>query len=175
MSAPIPQYQAPVPPVPPVVRQRSMVPTSAMVVVTLVWGALGWGVGLAMGAASNGGSAAGAPVANKAAGDAAAAAKPAGQPASKATPQTVLNVDGSGIKTTDKFTTASDWDVRYTYDCSSFGATGNFMVSTEDSMPIVNELGAKGSSVTHQHASSGEHYLTINSECSWTVTVISNP
>jgi hypothetical protein len=34
----------------------------------------------------------------------------------------------------------------------------------------VNQLGKSGSDVNHYHTG-GSFYLTINSECSWTVTV----
>jgi hypothetical protein len=44
--------------------------------------------------------------------------------------------------------------------------------SLDFSGPSVNELGAKGRSSTAVHADSGTKYLSIDSECSWTVTVL---
>lgn len=82
----------------------------------------------------------------------------------------VLTESGVGIKQTARFTTDADWDLTYSYNCSKFGSTGNFIVSDDTDMPLVNELNEKGSSVTHQH-SSGSHYLSVNSECSWTIKV----
>jgi len=98
-------------------------------------------------------------------------AKP--KPAAK----TVLTESGNGIKTTARFHVDGDWDLHYTYDCSSFGLKGNFIVTTGGSdfpMPLANELGMKGSEVTHQH-DGGSLYLDINSECSWTVKVVDIP
>jgi len=42
---------------------------------------------------------------------------------------TVLDVRGSGIKTTQNFTVGSQWDLVWSYDCSSFGSKGNFIVN----------------------------------------------
>src|SRR3984957_16783251 len=39
-------------------------------------------------------------------------------------PQTLLDITGSGTKTTQKFTAGGDWDLNWTYDCSSFGNQG---------------------------------------------------
>jgi len=101
----------------------------------------------------------------------------AAKPKAVAKPITVLTESGHGIKTTAKFTVHGDWDLHYTYDCSSFGFKGNFVVTGEGGgFPdvMVNELGNKGSDTTHQH-DGGTLYLDINSECSWTVKVIDIP
>ena len=86
---------------------------------------------------------------------------------------------GSGTKTTADFTVPSEWTLAYTYNCAAFGGSGNFVVygynsdgSLDFNGPSVNELGAKGSSSTAVHADSGKKYLSIASECSWTVTVV---
>jgi hypothetical protein len=91
--------------------------------------------------------------------------------------QTLLDVSGSGSKTTAKFTAASDWDLNYTYDCSNFGDQGNFQVmiyNGDGSMSFdnvaVNELGASGTDVEHYHKG-GTYYLVVNSECKWKVSV----
>jgi hypothetical protein len=42
--------------------------------------------------------------------------------------RTLMDLDGSGTKTTEKFTTEGDWDLRYSYDCSRFGQVENFVV-----------------------------------------------
>ena len=93
--------------------------------------------------------------------------------------QVLLNIKGNGTKTTQTFTAAGAWDLSYTYDCSNFGAQqGNFIVyvyNSDGSMSFsnsgVNELGKSGSDVNHYHTG-GSFYLTINSECSWTLRVI---
>ena len=91
----------------------------------------------------------------------------------------IFSASGSGIKTTADFTVPSEWTLAYTYNCAAFGSTGNFLVegynsdgSLDFTGPSVNELGAKGSSSTAVHADSGKKYLSIDSECSWTVTVL---
>lgn len=95
----------------------------------------------------------------------------------KAAPTTkvVLKVSGSGIKNTASFTTGDDWSIKYSFNCANFGGQGNFVVTVYDGDTMgdlpVNELAAKGSDVTYEHGDSGSHYLSINSECSWTVTV----
>ncbi|MEU2869799.1 hypothetical protein ABZ769_11420 [Streptomyces olivoreticuli] len=99
-------------------------------------------------------------------------------PANKAPakPRTVLSESGNGIKSTEKFTVSGDWDLHYSFDCSSFSSSGNFMVSEGGALgvPLVNELAAKGNDVTHLH-DGGTKYLEINSECSWTVEAIDIP
>jgi hypothetical protein len=90
-------------------------------------------------------------------------------------PQTLLDLQGSGSKTTQKFTARGDWDLAWTYDCSSFGAQGNFVVMVyngDGSMSFqnsaLNQIGTKGSDVQHYHTG-GTFYLDINSECSWSL------
>lgn len=97
-------------------------------------------------------------------------------PAAAAKPVTVLSESGHGVKTTAKFTVHGDWDLKYTYDCASFGMQGNFAVMTGGDLPdvLVNEIGKKGGDVTHQH-DGGTLYLSVNSECAWTLKVIDLP
>ncbi len=90
-------------------------------------------------------------------------------------PQTLLDLSGSGTKQTQVFAAASDWDLAWTYNCSNFGDQGNFVVEVmnRDTSPSfenqsVNQLGSKGSDVQHYHKG-GSFYLSINSECNWTV------
>ena len=98
-------------------------------------------------------------------------------PATPAVMQTLLDVSGSGTKSTQKFTAGGDWDLNWSYDCSNFGAQGNFQVMIYDgsgslsfSNAMVNQLGKSGSDVEHYH-NSGTYYLEVNSECKWHVTV----
>jgi hypothetical protein len=90
-------------------------------------------------------------------------------------PKTLLTLKGSGIKKSATFTTGDEWILKYTYDCSNFGSSGNFQVYlyTDGTMGgvLVNELAAKGNDTAPQHGDAGSHYLEMNSECSWTVTV----
>jgi hypothetical protein len=91
-------------------------------------------------------------------------------------PQVLLDLSGNGTKTTQKFTAASDWDLNWSYDCTSFDNSGNFQVmiyngggSLSTDNTLVNQLGSKDSGVEHYHTG-GTFYLVVNSECSWHVT-----
>lgn len=93
------------------------------------------------------------------------------------TPQTLLDLSGSGTKQTQTFIAAGDWDLNWTYDCTAAGGNGNFIVTVYnqdgsvsfDNTPV-NQLGAKGGDVQHYHTG-GTFYLSVNSECSWTMNV----
>ena len=92
-------------------------------------------------------------------------------------PQVLLDLSGSGTKSTQKFTAAGDWDLNWSYDCSNFGNQGNFQVfiysgngSMSYSNSPVNQLGASGADVEHYH-NGGTFYFTVNSECSWKIQV----
>lgn len=104
-------------------------------------------------------------------------APPSSAPPSSAppAPTVVLTLSGNGTKTTKSFTTGDDWSIKYTFDCSNFDDKGNFQVYTytDGSMGDipVNELAASGADTTYEHGDPGSHYLEINSECDWTVTV----
>lgn len=94
------------------------------------------------------------------------------------TKKVVLSVQGNGIKSTKSFTISSgDYSVAYTYDCSNFGSSGNFIADVQQSGnnllddPVANTLGDKGSDTTYLHDGPGTFYLSVNSECSWTVKV----
>lgn len=135
-----------------------------------------------IGAVASGGKSAGTPAAavtTAATPSTHAAAAPAATAAqtAQAAPveKVVLQLTGSSSKTTQSFTTGNDWSIKYSFDCSSFGDSGNFQVYvyTDDDLSDVpvNALAAKGSDTTYEHGSAGSHYLEMNSECSWTVTV----
>src|ERR1700722_19287820 len=66
-------------------------------------------------------------------------------------PQMLLDLTGSGTKSTQTFTAGGDWDLDWTYDCSNFGNQGNFQVmiynkdgSISTQLPV-NQLGSKDS------------------------------
>jgi hypothetical protein len=85
---------------------------------------------------------------------------------------------GHGIKNTAKFTISGsgDWELKYSYDCTTFGVAGNFIVFEDGGKDLkgvhVNELGKHGQGVTHAYGDAGSHYLAISSECDWTVQVL---
>ena len=97
--------------------------------------------------------------------DTGAATRPA-QPKAR----TLLRLAGNGIKNSAQFTTGGQWTLAYTYNCAGFGGKGNFAVSDETGMPLVNELDTKGSGSTPQYTA-GTHHLEVDSECAWTLTV----
>jgi len=94
---------------------------------------------------------------------------------------TVLwTASGQGATSGPQFTvpsTASGWIEQWSYDCSNFGSTGNFITSitgyanaagTTDAG--VNELGASGSGSNYYY-DSGTFSIQVNSECNWTESV----
>jgi hypothetical protein len=102
----------------------------------------------------------------------AAAAKKKPAPPAKPASTVVLKESGHGIKSTVTFTVHGDWDLKYSYDCRSFGFSGNFIVQGDGLADLyVDELGKKGDDVTHLH-DGGKMHLDINSECSWKIEVI---
>jgi hypothetical protein len=89
---------------------------------------------------------------------------------------------GQGIYTGRGFTLSGPVNVAYTYDCSRFGTSGNFIgdlqtadwgTGSGDYQIFANELGTGGSKETTVYpADSGASYhLAVNSECDWTVKV----
>jgi hypothetical protein len=92
------------------------------------------------------------------------------------TPQTLLDLSGSGQAQTAAFTTGDNWAITYTFNCSSFGSQGNFQIyinntdSSENDDTGANQLAASGGSTDHYY-DAGKHYLQINSECAWHLTV----
>ena len=113
---------------------------------------------------------------------AAASAPPSSVPPPAAPkPRTMATFTGSGIQNTARFTVGGDgtWRLAWSYDCSALGSSGNFIVNEDgDGDPNganVNELGPGGHGSTYGYNDAGQHYLSVNSECSWAVAVISVP
>ncbi|MEU1071890.1 MULTISPECIES: hypothetical protein [unclassified Streptomyces] len=119
--------------------------------------------------------------------ESAAASKPAPEvkpsasvkpkPKAKPVAKVVLSESGSGVKSTAKFHVDGDWDLKYSYDCSSFGMQGNFVVQEGGGALgaiYLNELGKSGADTTHLH-DGGTRFLEINSECKWKITAIDVP
>lgn len=85
----------------------------------------------------------------------------------------ILQLQGNGSKSSDDFNVPSQWHFDWSYDCTSFGSTGNFVVTFTGNggfVSGVNQLGTKDSGTDTYH-SSGTYHLEIISECSWSVTV----
>jgi hypothetical protein len=92
--------------------------------------------------------------------------------AAPASPVVLLDLKGSGIHRSKKFTAGGEWTIAYTYDCTSFGQKGNFQIFVEGDASDVaaNELAAKGQG-TQNEFTPGTFDLNMNSECDWHVTV----
>ena len=93
-----------------------------------------------------------------------------------AAPKVLLDKTGSGISKTAIFSTPSEWQIVYTFDCSNFGQKGKFQIYVYDgSSQLVdlpaNDLASKGSDTVFEHNLSGPYYLQMNSECRWHVVV----
>jgi hypothetical protein len=102
------------------------------------------------------------------------AAKTTAKPAA---PRTLLTSSGTGDKNTNEFTSGANWTIHYTYDCSDFGRSGNFVVTVFDGAdqsehdPGISTLDRKGADNVPVLGDSGLHHLQIISECKWTLTV----
>ncbi len=91
----------------------------------------------------------------------------------------VPNTQGSGQSSLASFTIPSDangWFLGWSYNCSGFGSSGNFIVSvngigaTQTTDAGVNELGASGNSV-ESYYDTGTFQLVVDSECNWDLKV----
>lgn len=95
-----------------------------------------------------------------------------------AVPKVIATFTGSGIENTAKFyiSGSGNWVLKWSYDCSSLGMSGNFIVDEDGGNDFnganVNELSAGGRGRTHVYSDAGSHYLSVNSECSWRVQVV---
>lgn len=87
-------------------------------------------------------------------------------------------MSGSGIQNTRTFTVPASWQVQYSFDCSSFGTSGNFIVSVYnvdgspslDNIADVNRLSLSGNGTQYYYVG-GTYYLSVNSECDWSIAV----
>jgi hypothetical protein len=169
-------YQAP--PTPAAPKGRSKLRTPAYVVIAL-------GIGIAIGNAGSSSSkttpaaAAGAPTATAPTGATTTSAPKASAPAKAVPAHTMaLTVSGHGEKSTRSFTTSANWALTYTFNCSSLGFAGNMIVTeqggSQDGLPIVNDDSIKGGDTTYEHDDAGQHSLSIDSECAWTIKVLNN-
>jgi predicted small lipoprotein YifL len=106
-----------------------------------------------------------------------------------ASPQVLLDLQGSGDKSTQTFTVAGNWDLQWSYDCTA-GLSQNgvippgyhcsFIVNVKTSAGHrsienqgVSQLGVKDQSVEHFHTG-GTFYLEVQVCCadnSWAIKV----
>jgi hypothetical protein len=101
-------------------------------------------------------------------------------PKPAAGPKVIARFNGSGTGSTPPFTTPASWHLSWEYNCSSFGSSGNFAVteinadgSTDFNGVNVNELGSgQGPVAAYVYGDAGRHALQIDSECNWSVAVV---
>jgi hypothetical protein len=78
---------------------------------------------------------------------------------------------------TVKFTVPDRWTLRWSYDCSSFGLAGNFIVAEDGGADVhsvsVNQTGNNGHGISRVSGDAGSHFLSVDSECSWSLQVVS--
>lgn len=106
---------------------------------------------------------------------------PAPTPKPKPTPKVPVTIlapqSGNGQANTAPFTAPAHWKLTYTYDCSSFGYSGNFQVYLYKGSVMVdilaNELGSGGTKTVDEYDSGSNLHMQINSECNWTVSATS--
>jgi len=94
-----------------------------------------------------------------------------------------MTFSGSGIRNSASFVVnSSTVTAHYSYDCSAFGESANFiadMVSgspsslSYDDQSIANALGSGGSQTTtlYPQNQGSSYHLEVNSECSWSITL----
>ena len=87
---------------------------------------------------------------------------------------TSQSVGSSG--STAPFNMAGPWTMAWSFNCSAYGSSGNFIVTINQPSGYShydigpNELGTSGSG-TDSYFDSGTFSLAVNSECQWTITV----
>lgn len=97
-------------------------------------------------------------------------------PASGQAGQTLIDITGSGVKQTQPFTATGNWTITYTFNCSNFGYKGNFQIDvfntdgSDNGDDGANDVAMSGGA-THTFSDTGEHYLSIHSQCNWHVVV----
>jgi hypothetical protein len=98
------------------------------------------------------------------------------------TTQRIYTASGDSRINTPNFTVpTADWTVAYAYDCTSSanGTSGTFVVTLYKDLRmdavLVNELSAGKIDSRTVHDGPGTYYLEINTQCSWTVHVVTAP
>ncbi len=96
----------------------------------------------------------------------------------------LFDQSGSGIYSGPEFVLNGPATVSYSFDCSSFGSSGNFIGNIEtpdqsslnsDDQPFANALAESGSNTAtvYPQDPGSDYHVAINSECAWTVKATS--
>jgi hypothetical protein len=98
-------------------------------------------------------------------------------------PAIILALRGSGTESSRPvLVTQPALQVKYSYDCSSFGGSGSFIADFEtanqnsldfDDQPIANVLSSGGGETItiYPQKTGSEYHLAVNSQCDWSITV----
>lgn len=95
-------------------------------------------------------------------------------PTPATTGRILFDLEGNGIKTTQRLQAPDEWAITWSYDCSGFnGGNGTFVIWVQgDKIDLVaNQLTASGHDVSYEH-SGGSVYLKIISDCVWHVRAV---
>jgi hypothetical protein len=89
----------------------------------------------------------------------------------------IATLKGSGTGHTATFTVPAAWTLKWSYSCKSFfGGKGNFAVFEDGGRDLnfkpINQIGKGGHGVKQVSGDAGTHYLSVASECKWTMQVI---
>jgi hypothetical protein len=118
-----------------------------------------------------------------AAAPAAAAPAPASSPHTAPASSVLISMSGSGIQNSAPFVVnSSSVTAHYSYNCSAFGQSGNFIAELISGSPssgdyddqsIADQLGSGGSQTTtvYPQEVGSSYHLEIDSECSWSITL----
>jgi len=94
-------------------------------------------------------------------------------PASAPALRPLRDVTGRGYRTTQRFRTPATWAITYRFDCTRYGAEGNFQVVVYAQGRLVevavNRVAWHGYGRAFEQQVAGETHLQINSECDWQV------
>ena len=95
-----------------------------------------------------------------------------------ATPATFTSAQSGDTGDPQQFRVAASWTMTWSYSCANLGSAGNFIVNIiqpagDNAFDVgPNELGTSGSG-TDSYNDTGVFGLDIDSECNWTITVLS--
>jgi ribosomal protein L24E len=95
-----------------------------------------------------------------------------------ATPTTFTSTQSGTTGDPQEFRVSSSWTMTWSYNCANYWSAGNFIVNIvqpagDDAFDVgPNELGTSGTG-TDSYNDTGVFSLDINSECDWTITVLS--
>jgi hypothetical protein len=101
---------------------------------------------------------------------------PPGPPPPTPSGRTLLDLAGSGQKTTQSFVTGGAWDLFWSYDCTSMGRGRNFGVSVEGLGNATGDgaiqLGEREAGMVHnQNPGTFQLKVDADQQCTWRVTV----